>query len=373
MGTADHPCDLHSRWRKISFTRTDIVRNSFTGDMSRIFNVIGTGPFELKMNGWTRTIVQSLTINESGYDGYNFDPNFDYEVCRFAEETIGGRFFFRLENGACVSIPNPVINLDGYESGIGDVFNLPDDSLEPIDEFWSDGQEVVYSLGEKLFDNPSFSTLCSNLPPVIQFRDKPVFGKLSDGTWLMFDPRLDVKTNTLSSPSSDGGRGSQVASGGVTFCSNVPRTFLNEDQCQLSSDACQGAYNNNQLRIKLENSTIASINTLTNRYVYAIKGLLVKYDGIVLDHPCTPGLRSRWEPKDIANCNPTALYSDTSTSLSKLISESEDDNPYIRDIFFPEAGALCDPADTEPEIEMNVNGECWKRVHEEHMSVFDVS
>ena len=92
-----------------------------------------------------------------------------------------------------------------------------------------------------------------------------------------------------------------------------------------------------------------------------------------MDHPCTPGLRSRWEPKDIAGCIPTALYSETTASLSKLISESEDSNPYIRDIFFPGEGIFCNPFDTEPEIEINVDGECWKRVHEEDMSVFDVS
>lgn len=329
METADHPCDLHSRWRKVTFTWLDLVKNSFTGDTARVFNAIDNGPFELKMSGWTRTIAQNLAINESGYSNYKFDPNFDYEVCRFAEEMIGGRFYFLLENGACVSIPNPVINLDGHNLDIGDAFNLPNDSLHPIDTFWTGGQELLYVLNEKLFENPSFSTLCSNLPALRQFQDKPVFGKLSNETWLMFDPRLDVKTNTLDSPMSDGGCSSQVASGGLTFCSNTPRTFLNENECKLSSNVCQGAFNNNQHEITLENSSIASINNLTEHYVFAIKGLLVKYDGIALDHPFTPGLRSRWEPKDIAGCIPTALYSEITTSLSKLISESEDSNPYI--------------------------------------------
>ena len=372
MGTADHPCDLHSRWRRISFVRTDIVRNSITGDTSRLKYIVGDGPFELKLNGWTRTIVQNFTINRSGYSGYTFDPDFGYEICDFAQERIGGNFFFRLEDGSCVSAENPVINLDGYESNIGEVFNLPDDSLEAIDEWWTDGQELIYLLGTRLFDDPSFSTICSGLPSVRQFWDKPVFGKLSDGTWLMFDPRLDLDTNTPTSPSPDGGLASQTASGGMTLCSNAPRTFLNENECQLSSDACKPSWNN-QFEIMLLNSTISSINTITGRYVYAIKGLLVKYDGIVLDHPCTPGLRSRWEPKNIDGCNPTPLYSNTTLSLSKLISESGDNNPYIRDIFFPEEGQLCDPADTEPEIEIVVNGECWIRVHDEHMSVFDVS
>ena len=99
----------------------------------------------------------------------------------------------------------------------------------------------------------------------------------------------------------------------------------------------------------------------------------MKYDGIALDHPCTPDVRSRWERKDIIECNPTDLYGNTTQSLTELLSESGDSNPYIRDIIFPKEGKMCEASDTEPEIEIEVDGVCWKRVHDEYMSVFDVS
>ena len=147
---------------------------------------------------------------------------------------------------------------------------------------------------------------------------------------------------------------------------------MNENDFLLSSNTCKPSANS-QVDIKLENSTISTINNLSGRYVYAIEGLLVKYDGIRLDHPCTPGLRSRWIPMNLTDCNLTPLYGNTTESLSELISKSGDRNPYMRDIFFPEEGKECEDSDTEPEIEIEVGGVCWKRVHDEHMSIFDVS
>ena len=267
---------------------------------------------------------------------------------------------------------NPIVNLDGYEHTVTHAFNLLEGSLQPIDQWWSNGEDLVFMLGASLFDDPSFSSICSELPSVPELGDKPIFAKLPNGSWFMFDPRLDLMTNTVKSPINDGGKETFTASGGETSCSNVPRTFLNENNCQLSTDACKPSVNN-RVDILLDNSTIATLNTLTGRYVYAIKGHLVKYEGIFLQHPCTAGLRSRWEPKNITDCNPTELYSDTNSSLFDLLSRSGDRNPFIRDIFFPERGTQCNSTDTEPEIEIEVDGVCWKRVHDEHMSIFDVS
>ena len=317
-------------------------------------------------------MVVNFTVDSSNHTNYVFNSTYDYMLCGSPEESIGGSLFIELEDGSCVTAQNPAINLDGYESNISSIIDLPDDILEPIDEWWTDGEALVFMLSRSLFGEPSLSSLCSGLPPVPDLNDEPIFARTSNGTWLIFDPRLEVETNTLSSPISDGGKAMFTASGGEKYCSNAPRTFLNENQCQLSSDACK-ASSNSQVEILLENSTIAALNNITERYVYAIKGLLVKYNGINLDHPCTPGLRSRWEPRSLSECSPTPLYDITNSSLSGLLSDSLDRNPFIRDIYFPEEGTYCNSSDTEPEIEIEVDGECWKRVHDEHMSIFDVS
>ena len=346
----------------------------------RVIDLGSGGPFKLEFNGWARTIVDKAVIENDGYSNYTFDPIFEYELCNSPDDLVSnGRLFIRLEpeygdgeNGPCVTTRNPVVSLDGYESSVTNILNLADVGLEAIDQLWNSNEELVLQLQASLFHNPLFSDICESLPSVPEFGDESIFGKLSDGTWLIFDPRLDLLSNTPNSPQEDGGKNNFIVSGGDTSCSNVPRTFLNEDQCQVSSDACRRS-GDSQTEILLENNTIAALNNLTGRYAYAIKGLLVKYDGIVLDHPCTPGLRSRWERKNILECSPTDLYGNTSASLIDLLMESGDKNPYIRDVNFPKEGMICEASDTEPEIEIEVDGVCWKRVHDEYMSIFDVS
>ncbi len=370
MGTTDHACDLHSRWRKISFVRND-PKSSLKRNLRIISNDDNTA-FLITTNGRTRTVTSSLTIGNAGYGNYTFDPNFTYELCGTPENKIGGKLYIRLEDEKCVWIQNPAVNLDGYEHTASNIFNLPDGSVQPIDQWWNHGEELVFVINVSLFDDPSFSSACAELPLLTELGDEPIFGKLSDGTWLMFDPRLDLETNTPGSPIADGGKGKFLAAGGDLRCSNVPRTFLNDNECQISSNACK-ANTKTQVDILLENSTISDLNNLTNRYVYAIKGLLVNYDGIALKHPCTPGLRSRWEPKEISDCNPTELYSLTNETLFDLISKNRDRNPYIKDLHFPWKGRSCNISDTEPDIEIEIDGECWKRVHDHHLSIFDVS
>lgn len=233
-------------------------------------------------------------------------------------------------------------------------------------------------MSDSLFDNPAYSEICSALPSITNRDDEPIFGRLSNGSWLMFDQRIDLKLNTPNSPIDDGGKHMSINTNGHTngqaFCSNVPRTFLNEYECKLSNNACRAnSGRGSQIDIVLNHATIAMLNNLTGRYVYAIEGLLVNYNGIILDHPCTPGLRSRWEQKIISDCNPTELYDATNETLSHLLSGSGDNNPFMRDIYFPAEGTFCDSLDTDPEIEIEVNGECWTRVHPEHMSLFDMT
>ncbi len=340
--------------------------------INKSFRVLGSGPFILEYNGLVRTVVADIKIENYGYENYKFDPSFYYKICGYPEVRVGGKLYIMLENGRCVRIKNPIVSLEGHESSVSTIFDFTDDMLQPIDRWWNDGEDLVFTLRSSLFDDPMFSSICAALPAIPDFTDDPIFGRLSNGTWFLFDPRLSLDTNTPSSPISDGGKSTFTVSGGKKHCSNAPRTFLNEDDCKLSSNACAQS-SNNHVSILLNNSTITSLNNLTGRYVYGIKGLLVKHEGMVLGHPCTPGLRSRWEPRNIVDCKITSLHEETNSTLFGLLSKRTDTNVYIRDIYFPDQGSYCHEQDTEPEIEIEVNGQCWKRVHSEHMSIFDVS
>lgn len=170
--------------------------------------------------------------------------------------------------------------------------------------------------------------------------DKPVFAKLPDDTYALFDSRLIVNENTLENPLMDGGGSSVLRSSlradklgvaknpytesytvfnedNIVLCSNEQPNFLNEDNCVLSyeENVCvkeyvtsTGTNKDTQLVItfddatlaKLHNTSLASNTTETARYIYAVDNLL--WDDSILGSnitklPCAPGNPvSRWVP-----------------------------------------------------------------------------
>ena len=327
----------------------------------------GYDPYTLYLNSQPRTITYNFTIKED--PSYSFDPNFDYVLCQdpIPVQRVGGDVCFYLEDGRQGTVKNPTVDFSSNENLPTFVVNLPSDPniLRPIDVTKTDGEEFI--LLRQLHD-----PVCDNIASLID--DAPIFGKLPDGSWLQFDPRLELKNNTVNEPIPDGGKAERVASTGATFCSNVPRTFLNEDQCELSPDACRSTSSTGAIAITLDNSTIAQLHALSGQYIYAMKGLVVKDSiGTKLEHPCTGGLRSRWETKPVAQCSTSDLFSGTLAALTSLISTSDDPNLYIKDIYFPSSGLRCNETDTDPEIELLVDGQCWTRVHHDHLSIYDLS
>jgi len=61
--------------------------------------------------------------------------------------------------------------------------------------------------------------------------------------------------------------------------------------------------------------------------------------------------------------------------LSSVLRQTQDDNSFVRDIVFPSNGASCsaDYADSLEEVSMILGNQCFKRVHPEHLSVFDLT
>lgn len=286
FATPNHPCDLGSTWRKVSFVQNDALRL-----LTKNLRVKGTGPYHLELNGMIRTITNNFTVTSSGYTDYQFDPTFDYVLCNIPEEKIDGILYIELEDGKCVEAINPAVNLDGYTSDDVTIIDLDDNNLNLASQWWNE-DDIVFTSNKSLHDDPLYSSICLNLPSTQNLGDQSIYGKLADGTYLLFDPRIQIESNTVASLLSDGGEELVIDSSGEKYCSNAPRTFLNENDCKLVPNGCQPS-SNNLIEITLNNSTISSINNLSERYLYAIKGLLVTYDGIALDHPCTPGLRSR--------------------------------------------------------------------------------
>ena len=214
---------------------------------------------------------------------------------------------------------------------------------------------------------------CCKLTPYFFFYHKC---KLPDGSWLQFEPRLKLESNTDEAPIDDGGGLVQALTGGHTRCANAPRTFLNEKNCLLATSVSTcGSSGTQKIDIELNEENILKLHTITGQYIYAILGLpVVDFQNTSLPSPCTPGLRSRWEILNSTDCpDPTVLEDETNSTLVNLLIKSNDINPFIRDISFPSNRYTCGTNDTEAlaHVDIVIGETCFRRVHPEHLSVYD--
>ena len=293
-------------------------------------------------------------------------------MCRRPEEWTGGWFYLRMSDGSCEAILNPIVNFYSDSAQPHTVLSLPDlipGILDPIDEVQSRGGEFILRGG---LNDP----ICSQLNDVMEENDAPVFGRLNDGSWLMFDPRMDLEDNTLESHIADGGGLVRSLTALKTKCANAPRTFLNEEQCSLSDSSMTcGSAGTPSVQVELIAENIIALHDLTGQYVYAIVGLPLRdNDNVTQPSPCVPNLRSRWEILDAAQCTQTSMGAETNATLVKLLQQSAtlDLNPGLRDITFPITGMSCSSNHvTLVEAEIIINSKCFRRVHPEHLSVFD--
>jgi len=370
LGLPSNPCLRGARFRRFAFVRIDYMQGTLDPTSTLRFSST-KAPLIVSMNNLPRTVMSNISILNSKYSNYTVNITRDYLLCGNPEERVGGRMYITLEDGSCQPILNPAVDFTGFENIPAYVLTLPSgpSSLRPIDVSVTNGDEFILL---QALNDPR----CSMIPDVVELNDPPIFGVLPDGTWLQFDPRLKLEANTLSSPIADGGGEASIRSGKVMTCSNVPRTFLNENQCSVSSIplTCGTLLSTPDVSIKLDEPTLLKLFNLTSRYVYALKGLTVidQYNNMIA-HPCTSGLRSRWLLKDVSSCNATDIFNATNWTLSDLLRRSRDTNPYFRDITIPQSGVTCDPVDTNPAIELQVDGKCWTRVHPEYLSVYDMT
>ena len=336
--------------------------------LDSILRAEGSGPYTIRVNGFALTVIDALP-EPLWQDDVSFTPNADYYFCHQALSRIGGFFGVYLEGQECEYYGNFDVDFTGFESlpevTIG---NFASGNPQPIDVHISGGSDYILT-------SPISDAICDEIPEVTERGDPPIAAQLPTGQWVLYDPYLDIVDNTVESPIPDGGGATELATGGATYCANAARTFLNEDQCILSNavTAC-GNVPTLETPIVLNERNLLQLLSLTGRYVYAVEGLEVQDTfGNQVPHPCGSERRSRWARVEGA-CNITALQPATLEALTGLLEEhSGDENPYVRDVFFPETGLACDPSDTDSTIVVLVAGECWRHVHPDHLSVFDMT
>lgn len=212
--------------------------------------------------------------------------------------------------------------------------------------------------------------------------DKPVFAKLPDGSYALYDSRLILHGNTLEDPVSDGGGNSVLRSTlraqrdglktlkyewadvdydeyyiyndhNIALCSNEQPNFVNQEYCKLSyeENVCvkEDLTSTNslvdvQLVVTFDNDTLSKFFNATDvpgsqaRYLYAVDGLRWddSIDGNTTVLPCVPeNPVSRWKPRpdlDASECTNT-LTNKSNAAFVHALETSNDENPYLRDIY----------------------------------------
>jgi hypothetical protein len=233
----------------------------------------------------------------------------------------------------------------------------------------------------------------------------------------MYDPMFQIFDNTAESPLPDGGGDVIVdlqysSSAGTTSdpygpkCSNVPRTFVNENDCVLSQspNACTvAAPVDEDINIRREDAfftlsheTIRTIyretggagaaeGRMSTMHLYAVDGLDIERDPDV-QSPCTPGVVSRWVPVECSeeeDSRVTFVGARTTNIMSRWINnrvaESSSDPLFVNLRFPRRTSHSCDVDDMDvvgfevPDLNIVSSrcSRCWRNVHPDHLNVYD--
>ncbi|KAL7563666.1 hypothetical protein ACA910_013399 [Epithemia clementina (nom. ined.)] len=228
MGEVTWPCEALTTYRRYAFSDKDYEK------FVDITSIAGTSNKRLEIEGRFVTVVEGGVTLE---DGTNLADG-SYEICSRPDHYIGGEIELKL-NGNCMEARfggvagNPPVNLDGIADV--DVINLDSSEADPIDQDLYQGQTQMLTIKQGLTD-PICSTIGTQGPGEV-----PAVFATFNSTWFVHSPRFKLLENTLSSPIVDGGNAinAMTAGGAVEHevrCTNVPRTFLNENQCFLSNE-----------------------------------------------------------------------------------------------------------------------------------------
>ena len=256
-------------------------------------------------------------------------------------------------------------------------------------EIWDETASNLFTYpmmrGQELLLRNGFNgAICDLIPPYAEEYDAPILGKLPSGEWLQWTPTIQLEDNGPSINDLPGNRSAKVLvdGGGQAFvatdeklkCSNVQRSFINEDTCFLStlSTACSATNPVGEVVMTMNTTLVRDLFSLTGREVYAIKGLIMESR---MESPCAK-TRSRWVvERDITCPAQSVLETSTTTTLTNAIIASTNKNEYVIDVDRNKT-SLCSATDWDQDtdqihIQLQVGNDCYSHVHPDHLNVYD--
>jgi len=175
-----------------------------------------------------------------------------------------------------------------------------------------------------------------------------------NGTYYKHDPRVRLLENTVAQPAG--------AQSGSSICPAVVKTFLNEAGCQRKPSCSPAEFSSAE--VALDETTLRLWYTASSKFVYAIQNLRLEAPYNV--SPCKMK-SSRWSHQAGSCTHPSTLDTSTKDTIVSALKNSVDTNPLVKDISVNTAS--CNT--TLVEIEVDVEGSCYKHVHPDSSNVYD--
>jgi len=228
----------------------------------------------IKMNGWPRAIAKNglHLLNDWPY-AFTNETSAPFTIYPDAPQGDLYRYEFgrlRLglpEGDKYLDIGNPPVDFTGYEQYLPpNVFTFTESDF--FEETASDLFSYPIKKGQELLlTNGSTDPVCANVPPFAEEGDAPILGKLPSGEWIQWTPTILLEDNGPSINAAaqdmtanvliDGGSASVIQTGEKMKCSNVARSFINEDTCFLSSvTACSASQPVGEVLIHMNTSNV---------------------------------------------------------------------------------------------------------------------
>jgi hypothetical protein len=189
------------------------------------------------------------------------------------------------------------------------------------------------------------------------------------------DNRVAIVENTLGNPASISDSVIYVY-GTTGSCPTVPKTFVNKDSCVRKSTCAATVYSS--VKFTLNEANLKMFYDLSTKYVYRISGLTLTTSNYAKS-PCTKNYVSRWL-KHSGTCQGAiakdeTVFPDAATkaTLLKLLEDSTDANPFVRDIYGRGPGTTCTSEASSVGARIQVGGTCWEQVNPDHYDVVDAT
>jgi hypothetical protein len=208
------------------------------------------------VDGQPRTVVSSIDWATASYissKGSMPKTNDQYTICTEPDEALYGAVVVKdYRTNSCQAIKvnnnggNAMVDFAGYTGTIATLLASEGNANHiTMSNYITLTSADATPLNNLFYTAPTPQELivtkdlaygaCDALKPVFNMVHYVAYYEPSN-IWVLHTPPPKIIENTIDNPALDGGGYNAKWSKGWSWCSNVPRTFLNEDKCILSND-----------------------------------------------------------------------------------------------------------------------------------------